>query len=362
MPAKPQEHSYTFFPYVNEAWDAIYEACDKARASIVFEHFIFIDDESGRPLIDLFKKKVKEGVIVKILLDALGSAQVFPFPLETELTEAGVEVIFFNTLIPWTFHYLNSWYFRDHRKIIVIDSAVAFTGGVCFQEHMKEWRDTCVRIEGPVVAHMERSFHVMWKRTKKIRGERERNTKLDAETPFAFLTNEPFIRRRFLYYELLTQIKNAKRYIHFTTPYFVPNRKVMRSLCRAARRAVEVSLLVPHNSDKYLVDLASQSYFSELLKAGIKIYCGGEPFNHTKAGSIDGDWGTLGSLNLDSVSLRYNFEANLVTSESGFISALDEQFALDCKSAELLEVSAWRSRSLHRKLLEVCIKPLRFLL
>jgi len=216
-------HTYRFFSHVHAAWHAIYDACAQARTSIVFEHYIFIDDESGRPLIDLFKRKVKEGVSVKVLLDALGSTQVFPFPLEVELQAAGVEIEFFNSLIPGTFHYYNSWYFRDHRKIVVIDSTIAFTRGVCFQEHMKEWRDTCVRIEGPVVHDMERSFIIMWKRSKKLWRERERRTRLDEHTPFAFLTNQPFVRRRFLYYELLERVKKARRSIRFTTPYFVPN-------------------------------------------------------------------------------------------------------------------------------------------
>ena len=227
---------------------------------------------------------------------------------------------------------------------------------------MKEWRDTCVRIEGQVVFDMKRSFTIMWNRTKKVRRERERRTRLDANTPFAFLTNEPFPRRRFLYYELLQQIKKAKSSIRLTTPYFVPNGRLLRALCRAARRGIEVSLLIPRSSDKFLVDLAGQSYFNELFKAGVKIYRGGEPFNHTKAGTIDGSWGTLGSLNLDSVSLRYNFEANLVTLDSGFISALDNQFSEDCGSAELLQKAVWHSRPLYRKILEFLIGPLRSLL
>ena len=125
---------------------------------------------------------------------------------------------------------------------------------------------------------------------------------------------------------------------------------------------MRVSLLIPQTSDRYLVDLATQSFFTELLKAGVTIYRGGGPFNHTKAGTIDGQWGTLGSLNLDSVSLRYNFEANLVTSDRGFISELDAQFAEDCKTAELLRLSEWHKRSIFRKTLEVCVRPLRPLL
>ena len=136
----------------------------------------------------------------------------------------------------------------------------------------------------------------------------------------------------------------------------------MRALCRASRRGAEVSLYIPRSSDKYLVDLAAESYFAELLRARVKIYRGGGPFNHTKAGTIDGVWATLGSLNLDFVSLRYNFEGNIVTNDSGFISKIDTHFADDCKSAELLTASAWHRRPLYRKVLHICILPLRFLL
>lgn len=356
------DHTYKFFSHAHNAWDAIYEACEKARVEILLEHYIFIDDQSGRPLIDILKRKAKEGVKVKMLLDAFGSMQAFPFPLETELKEAGIEIEFFNTLIPYTLRYFTSLFFRDHRKIIVIDSSIAFTGGVCFEENMRNWRDTCVQIEGPVVQDMERSFTNMWKRAKKMWRKGERRARLDENTTFAFLTNEPFPRRRFLYYELLEQIKKARKYIRLTTPYFVPNRKLLRALARAARRGIEVSLLVPRDSDRSLVDLAAKSHFTKLLKAGVNIYQGGEPFNHTKAGTIDGEWGTLGSLNLDYVSLRYNFEANLITNDSGFISALNEQFAGDCEKAELLQESTWRKRPFYKKLLETCVRPFCFLL
>ena len=104
------KHTYKFFSHAHIAWDAIYKACREARTSILLEHYIFIDDKSGRPLIEIFKQKVKEGVKVKILLDALGSMQTFPFPLEAELKEAGVEIVLFNTLIPGRFRHLTPWF------------------------------------------------------------------------------------------------------------------------------------------------------------------------------------------------------------------------------------------------------------
>jgi cardiolipin synthase len=209
---------------------------------------------------------------------------------------------------------------------------------------------------------MTKSFAIMWQRANKRRRSPQKRQRLDSTKQFIFLTNEPFIRRRFLYRELLERIKKARRYIRLTTPYFVPDGKLAHALRRAARRGVEVSLLIPNHSDKRLVDLAAQGYFSGLLKSGVNIYWGGERFNHTKAGTIDGEWGTLGSLNLDSASLWYNFEGNIVTNDVGFITALDEQFIDDCRSAELIDIVRWHNRPWYLKFLAFCVSPLRLVL
>lgn len=357
------EHRYQFYLHAHEAWEAIYQACAAAEVSIVFEHFIFVDDESGRPFIDLFKAKARAGVKIRMILDALGSSQAWPGALVAELTAAGIEVEIFNTLIPGTVRYLRTWYFRDHRKIVVVDSRVAFTGGVCFQEHMRYWRDTCGRIEGPVVGEVEAAFDRMWRRAQKKRPrQRETYQRLAPGRPFVFLTHQPLPRRRFLYYEFLTRIRRAQRSIRLTTPYFVPNHKLARALGRAARRGVAVSLLIPAQSDQPLIDLAAQTYFTRLLRDGVKIYRGAGVFNHTKAGTVDDEWGTLGSLNLDFASLRYNFEANLLTTDPGFIAALDQQFAADCAEAQTVNFADWQKRSYYRQLLELLVRPLRFLL
>ncbi len=355
-------HSYTFFLYAHEMWSSLFDACSKATTSILFEHFILVDDAYGRPLINLLKQKSKEGVKIRVLLDAVGSSHLFQAHLEKEFFDAGIEFIFFNTLIPWTKRYQATVFFRDHRKLIVIDSKVAFTGGVCFEAYMRDWRDTSVRIEGSIIADMEKAFEIMWRRAQLKTHKREKRAEISFEKPYGFMTNSPFPRKRHMYYELIKRLKRAKREVKLTTPYFVPNHRLLRALRSAARRGVDVSLLVPQKSDHPLVDLATSTYFETLLKAGVKIFLTSEPFNHTKAGTIDGEWGTIGSLNLDYVSLRYNFEANIVTLDGGFVSELNTQFLMDESKSKRLDIQEWQKRSWHVRVPEYLIRPFRFLL
>lgn len=355
-------HSYQFSLYAHEMWRAIFDVCSTATKSILFEHFILVDDEHGRPLINLLKKKALEGVKIRVLLDAVGSSHLFQNHLEKEFSSVGIELIFFNTIIPWTRRYQATVFFRDHRKLIIVDSKVAFTGGVCFEAYMRDWRDTAVKIEGSIVLDMEKSFEIMWRRAELKTHKRERRTEVSFEKPFVFMTSSPFPRKRYLYYELLKRLKRAKVEVKLTTPYFVPNHRLLRALRSAARRGVSVSLLIPEKGDHPIVDLAASTYFESLLKVGVKIFLTSSPFNHTKAGTIDGEWGTIGSLNLDYVSLRYNFEANIVTIDKNFVSELDSHFLVDVSKARQLNREEWEKRSWHVKLREYLIRPFRFLL
>lgn len=353
-------HSPTFFLRAKDAWDAAYEACKNARSSISFENFILIDDKAGRPFIELFKQKANEGVNVRLLLDAVGSSELLQLHLDNELEKAGAEIVFFNSVIPGMLSHRTPWFFRDHRKLIVIDSSIAFTGGVCFQEHMADWRETTVRVEGAVAKEMEKAFGEMWEYAhKRSKLPRER-AKLEGRT-HAFLTNSPLPRRRHLYYELVERARNAKEKIFLTTAYFVPDRRLMRLLLRAAKRGVSVRILLPRTSDIALIDIASRSYFDRLLRAGVRIFLYEPAMLHAKTAAIDGV-GMVGSMNLDHLSLQYNFEGNLVSSDEAFVAALYRQFDGDCKKSEELSLGAWRKRPWHDRLLEYLIRPVRFLL
>lgn len=356
-----QSHRYQFFLKANEAWDAVYAACASATTSISFEHFILRDDAAGGRFIELFKRKAKEGVRVRLLLDAIGSAELFQAHLNDEFKEAGVELIFFNSIIPLTWSHYTPWFFRDHRKLIVVDSKQAITGGVCFQEHMTDWRDTVVVIEGPVVTDMERSFDYMWTYAEK-RGTLPRVREfLDEARRFLFLPSMPWRRRRTLYYELVERIEKATRRIWLSTPYFVPDRRLFHALRRAAKRGVAVTLLLPERSDNMLVDLGTRSNFERTLAAGIRILLYQPHVLHAKTGVID-DWATIGSLNLDHASLQYNFEGNLVSTEPGFVAALASHFKNDLKRSNALTAATWKQRHLSDRFLEWLVRPIRFVL
>ncbi|MDP3958372.1 MAG: phospholipase D-like domain-containing protein [bacterium] len=356
-----EPHAYKFFLRAKDAWDGAYAACEGAKRSILFENFILVDDSVGRRFIDLFKKKAREGVKVRLLLDAVGSSELLHLHLDNELERSGAELVFFNSVIPGMLSHRTPWFFRDHRKLIVVDSEIAFTGGVCFQEHMADWRETTARAEGPVAEEMEQAFDEMWEYAHK-RGKLSRErVRLGGARKHAFLGNAPLPRRRHLYHELLERVRSAKERIFLTTAYFAPNRRLLRALLRAARRGVTVRLLLPRTSDIMLINIASRSYFDRLLRAGVRIFLYGPEMLHAKAAVIDG-FGTVGSMNLDHLSLQYNFEGNLVSSDDGFVGALRRQFDGDSAEAEEVTLAKWRARPWHDRLLEYAVRPVRFLL
>lgn len=353
------EHTYRFFLHPEEAWDAMYKACERATSSIVVDHFIFADDASGARFIDLFQKKAREGVRVQMVLDALGSGPLVSPVTRAALAAAGVELVFFNTFIPQRFYKITSWFFRDHHKIVVVDSTTAFTGGVCFEERMRTWRDTCVEISGPVAADLEQAFYRMWMSARGTHIRKVVRPTLRPDRPFIVLTNQPLLRRHYLSSELVRALRSAEHSVHLTTPYLAPTYGVLAALRKAARRGVAVTLLVPNSSDHPTLDLGARSYFATLLSAGVRIYRYTGPFTHTKAVTVDGRWGTLGSMNLDVASLRLNYEANIVTSDPTFIAALDAHFAKDCETATEVALASWHTRGLHEKLLEFLVRSVR---
>jgi len=355
-------HFYTFHLYAHQAWSAIYRACAQAQHSILFEHYILRDDAIGRPFIELFKRKSREGVKIRLLLDAIGSAEYLQAGLQDELLRDGIDLLFFNSLLPGTLSHHTPWFFRDHRKIVLVDTETGFTGGVCFQEHMRDWRDTVLELRGPVTAQMETAFDDMWARAQKRKPPRRPVPAITKEAPFAFLTHAPLRGQRHLYYEFLRRIESARSYIQLTTPYLIPTRTFRNALRKALRRGVQLQILVPAASDNVLAGIATRSYYADFLGRDAQIFEYPAPMNHTKTAVIDGSWGTIGSLNIDRLSLNFNFEANMVSVDTAFARELSDHFAEDCTRATSISPAQWRSRSLKARVLEYGVRPFRFVL
>jgi cardiolipin synthase len=352
-----QPTSWKTYTGTREAWDSMLEACRGARVSIDLEQFIIDNDAVGGEFISICRDRAKSGVKVRIIADAAGSFGLYGSFLPSTLLKDGVEIIFFNPLLIGSRTRYTTWFYRDHRKLLIVDGTIGFTGGICLAEETEDWRDTHVRIEGEVVGQMQYTFEWMWARARKVQSHLTRVG--GAPDGWSYETNAPNKRRRYLYKRYIEAIRHAENFIYVTTPYFVPDRRLLRVLKLAARRGVDVRILLPHHSDHKVVDLAARSYFTRLLKAGVKIYLYKETMLHAKTMTVDGTWATVGSMNLDYASLMYNFEANLVATDRGFARELRDQFLADLEKSEEITAGSWKRRFFPRKALEYLVIPLR---
>lgn len=352
--------SWTLYASNEEAWQAMLEDCSKATESIVIEQYIFVADEFGQKLIDICTERASKGVKVKFLWDAVGSFSFFGSNIANDLKNKGIELLFWKTLVPAYTKVPNfrSWFLRNHRRTLVIDEKIGYTGSICISERTKNWRETNVRIEGPVAMEMNNAFERMWARAKGHHAIPSRT--FARERDFKYITNYPAPGRRHLYHDLVEAVRHARKYIYITTPYFVPTRLLSRVIKLAAHRGVDVQIIIPQKSDNYpTLDIAARSYFTTLLESGARIFLYKGNMLHGKAIIIDGEWSTIGSLNLDSVSLLYNFEANIVSTNSRFAEELASHFVHDMHNSTEVRLSEWRSRFFIEKIPEVLIRLVR---
>lgn len=335
------------------------EACINAQKTIDIEQYIIEKDDIGQELFELLASKQKEGVHVRILCDMVGSYSFFASDLPNALRDVGVNVRFFNIIKPWRIHSFFSWFFRDHRKIMVVDNNVGFIGGVGFRDDMRDWRDTHVKVIGPVVKEMRLAFEEMWETAGKENFFRRMERTRKFIPGFNFLTNSPFVRKRFIYRNIISTLKNARKYVFITTPYFVPDRRLRKAFIQASKRGVSVQILIPKTSNYLVIDRASRTCFDQLLSAGVRIFLYQGEMLHAKTAVSDDTWASIGSFNLDSLSCFYNYEANIISTKPEFILELRDFFEHDLKLAEEVSLDGWRERSKIQKFYELLIYPFR---
>lgn len=344
-----------FYTKTSQAWEAMLEDIRNAKRTIDIEQYIFTVDSAGKQFIELFREKLKQGVRIRLLVDAVGSYSFYRSLLPDFLKEQGVEIRFFNPISPWRIASFTSNFFRDHRKIMIIDDEIAHLGGVGIQEHMAAWRDTHMRITGPLVKNIRQSFENVWEGVKL--GFYIRYKKFqDFVKKYDLHTNSPSLRQRYMYQTLLSHIRNAKDKIYLTTPYFVPDVPLYRALRLASKRGVDVRIIVPKIADHYFVNHARESYFTLALKAGIKIFVYEPVMMHAKTAVID-EWASVGSFNLDSLSFFFNHEANISSSDTVFVNEVQNHFFDDLKVSRQVTFQEWVKRPLRKKFLELMTWP-----
>ncbi|MEN9524059.1 MAG: hypothetical protein RL536_128 [Candidatus Parcubacteria bacterium] len=352
--------SWTLYTSNEDAWVKMLADCAQATKSIDLEQFIFANDDLGKRLIDICSTRAKKGVKVRFLWDAAGSFSIFGSNLAEELRATGIELVFWKTLIPSYFKTPNfrSWYLRNHRRTLVIDGKIGYTGSISVRDSMKAWRDTNARFEGLVVNEMANAFDRMWFRAKKQKPLPARIHARDRE--FRYITNYPSPGRRHIYAQLIEALRNARHYVYITTPYFVPTHRLLRVIKLAAHRGVDVQIILPERTDHYpTLDYAARSYFTTLLESGVKIFLYEGNVIHSKSVVIDGTWATVGSMNLDSASLLYNFEANIIANNTKFIEELSAHFVHDMQKSREIFLEQWKKRFFMEKILSAAIRLIK---
>lgn len=339
-------------------------AARAATSSINLETYIFDQDQIGNEFADVLIEKQRQGVAVNIMVDAVG-ALATPAAFFDRMRAAGIRVLIFNPVNPakakgnWD---LNN---RNHRKLMVVDGRVAFTGGInisstyanssLFRSKSKRanpdgskvgWRDTHVKIEGPAVAPLQYSFVNLW--VQQEGGELPKAEYFPALAP----VGDKLIRvlaanpegDSSIYKALVVAITEAKKSIHITSAYFVPDQQIVDALSEAAKRGVDVKLVLPGVSDHSLIRYAGQGFYDQLLQAGVKIFELQIAVLHAKTAVIDGAWSTIGSANIDRRSFLHNYELNVVVLDPAFGQAMESAFNEDLRDSKQVTLEQWKHR------------------
>ncbi|SFH13945.1 cardiolipin synthase [Pontibacter chinhatensis] len=345
----------------------VFEALEQARHHIHLEYYIINNDLIGNKLKELLIRKAREGVIVRLIYDDFGSRPIRR-KFRRELQDAGVEVYPFHKVrILLLANRLN---YRNHRKIIVVDGVTAFVGGINISDsyinypNQKEktyWRDTHLRIDGPGAFYLQYLFFTDWNFSSQRHLEPEKEYFLPTEniqgnTVVQIASSGPDSSKPTIMFSILQAIALAKEEILLTTPYFIPGESILDAMTIAAMGGVTVKLLVPENSDSFIVDTAARSYFESLLDVGVQIYQYRKGFIHAKTLVVDGNLSMVGTANMDYRSFDLNFEVNAVVYDAAFAGELRRAFFQDLTHATKLDAAAWKARPVYIHLFEKVFK------
>ena len=344
----------------HETYAAMFKAIRQAKDHINLESYIIEDDETGNAFADLLLQKQAQGVRVHLIYDSLGSMNT-PESYFQRLRDGGIQVVAFNPLNPIMDRETWGLTHRDHRKILIADGTLAIVGGINiskvyssnpFKRRQSDttpihWRDTDILIEGPAVAELQKLFYATW--------QEQKGPALSACNLFPaqkkhgnalvrVIGSSPGETNRLPFIMYVSAISFAAHSIHITSSYFIPDEQIVTALGNAAKRGVDVKLILPGISDSLLTLHAQRHGYSDLLQAGVKIYEHDTSLLHAKTAVIDRVWSTVGSTNLDFLSLLHNDEVNAVVLNRNFADEMEKMFTRDLADSRQIVWEVWRDR------------------
>ncbi len=352
-----ENNDIKIFTQATELYDSILEDLKKARHHIHMEYYIFLADKIGQKVMDVLKEKAKEGIVVRVIIDDVGSWKLRKKKIN-ELRNSGIEVqSFLEVGLPYINSRVN---YRNHRKIIVIDGLVGYTGGFNIADRYLEglswgpWRDTHIRMEGSAVLGLQKNFLMDWFFVK--RELIEDIAYYPAQGKKGDCLAQIVISGPDMVWESVMQIfakafMEAKRRIYIETPYFLPPESLITALQTAALCGIDVRIILPMKSDAKITLYSTFSYLDQMLKAGIKVYLYQAGFIHSKIVVTD-DIAIIGSANMDFRSFEQNFELNAIMYDAKIAQQMVDIYENDLKSSLEIKKEEWATRRFGQKIKE----------
>jgi len=342
-----------------------------AKTTITFAQYLYEGGSLAREFAQAFAERCRTGVKAEILLDSHGSSKI-PAELIALMRDAGCHVEYFRrveapaVIFPWK---LLQYNYRSHRRILVIDGRVGFTGGYGINDTWRgdgrtaeHWRDTNARIEGPVVKFLQAAFAESWLETTGVvlGGEGYFPRPEPAGKVLAQIVSSSPAGGSFQNYLLfLLSIQSARKSILITNPYFIPDGVMTEALLKAAGRGVRVIVLVPGKIDSRLTYTVSRGHYGPLLLGGVEIFEYQPALMHAKTMAVDGIWATIGSTNFDNRSFALNQELNLTVYDAALARRLEEIFQEDLKYSRKITYEEWDSRSIFERIFDLFAFPVK---
>ncbi|GAA1170708.1 phospholipase D-like domain-containing protein [Ornithinimicrobium humiphilum] len=366
-PADPPLHvdveddRITTYTYGRALYDDMIAAIDAAQDYVYLASYIWKGDSVGQEFKDAVIRAAERGVTVCVVFDGFANLVV---PRSFIRFPGSVHVMQFPVLRPGLPLLDLRRTGRDHRKILVVDGLVGFVGGYNIGElYATKWRDTHVRVEGPGVWELQNAFVDFWNRHRRP----AQPELVDSGTerwgsPLHAARNEPsrlVYPVRALYLEA---IDRAMHRIWITQGYFIPDPEVLEGLLRAAKRGVDVRVIMPEHSNHVLADIVARYYWSELLEGGVHLHLYKDVMVHAKTATVDGRWATVGTANIDRLSLRGNYEINLEIISRDQAERMETVFRRDLERCEEMTLDRWRGRPWYYRVLERSLRPLEAML
>ncbi len=342
-------------------FEAIFKAMEKATHFIHIQYYIFEEGDLAQRFLSILQQKVKEGVEIRFMYDGLGSRALTKKYLN-QLKQAGVEI---SPFLPMRFgRLLSSVNYRNHRKIVIVDGLIAFTGGINVSDKyikgdgvLGMWHDMHLQLKGSIVNSLQAVFATDWSFAsgkEDLLKEHYFSNHLVAsgKSIVQAVASGPDSNFSSIHQLYLSIINSAKKYVYITNPYIIPGEALMKALQIAALSGVDVRLLLSAKSDSFLVKWTVQSYFEDFLEAGVKIYQYPHGFLHSKVIVSDDELTTIGTANLDIRSFEQNYEVNVLVYEKEFAQELKKYFLKDCEISTQINYQEYRKRPKIQRLKE----------